>query len=51
MEVKGQTIILDAGEEVTIKAREREEPQPAPEPVPTDGRLSFEQLLYEFNGI
>lgn len=51
MEVKGQTIILEAGDEVTIKAREREEPQPAPDPVPTDGRLSFEQLLYEFNDI
>lgn len=65
MEIKGQTIILEPGEEITVKAREKEhevpvpehEPQPGDEPQEepsdgqddTEGRLSFEELLDMFN--
>ena len=54
MKIEGQTIILEAGEEVTIKAREKEvEPTPAPpsdEPK-EDGRLDLWDLLGRFNSV
>ena len=53
MEIKGNTIILDAGEEVTIKAREKEEVVPTPTP-PSDetvGRLDLFDLIGRFNNV
>lgn len=41
MEINGKSIILDAGEEITVKARESEpKPQPEPTPEPT-GKLLY----------
>ena len=55
MEIKGQTIILEPGEEVTIKARENAEPQPEPIPVPDYNPeasiLTFGELLSKFNNL
>lgn len=52
MKVEGQTITLDAGEEITIRAREKD-PDVAP-PTPsddTDGRLRLFDLLDKFNQV
>lgn len=49
MKIQGQTIILDIGEEITIKTQNVEEPT-EPEVI-TENILSFEQLLDEFNAV
>lgn len=58
MKVEGNTIILDAGEEVTIKAMEKDVPVPVPSPddsgddspkEQTVERLTTEQLISKFN--
>ena len=52
MEIKGNTIILDAGEEIVIKAREKDvEPQPEPQPQPSGKYLSFSELLAQMNAV
>ena len=53
MEINGNTIILEAGEEVTIKAREKEGVVPTPTP-PSDetvGRLDLLDLIGRFNNV
>lgn len=57
MKIEGQTIILDAGEEITIKAIGKQ-PEPSPVPQPTDlgeykysiGLLSDEHICENNNG-
>lgn len=56
MKVEGQTIILDAGEEITIKAREKDPdvapPTPSDDDEPqTDGRLDLLDLVGRFNNV
>ena len=52
MEVKGQTIILEAGEEVTIKAREKEvAPAPPSDEPKTDERYDLVDLILQFNNV
>ena len=64
MKIEGNVITLEAGEEICIKAKEKEveptpeptpqpepEPEPTPEQTPTDGRLTFGQLLEKFNEV
>lgn len=57
MKIDGNTIILDAGEEITIKAKESSpepSPEPTPEPTPsgqTTDRLSFLDLISKFNAV
>jgi hypothetical protein len=49
MEVKGNTIILDVGEEITIKARNEQTPEPSPEPSPD--RMTLADFLARFNPV
>ena len=65
MKIEGNTIILDAGEEITIKApadvRPEPDPQPAPEPKPqpdpepspgqTTERVTSLELIDRFNAV
>lgn len=51
MKLEGNTIILDIGEEITIKTEKQEEPIPTPEPQEDDEQLSFPELLEKFNTI
>lgn len=50
MKVEGNKIILDAGECVTIEAREKDV-QPTPSPEPSGGRMTLQELLDCFNPI
>lgn len=45
MKIQGQTIILEAGEEITIKAQVEEEPIEPVEPEVQEDILNFNQLL------
>lgn len=53
MKIEGNTIILDAGEEITIKTKDFS-PEPTPEPTPsgqTTDRLTFSDLISKFNDV
>jgi hypothetical protein len=47
MKIEGNTIILDIGEEITIKAEKSEDITP----TPTTGKMSFSDMLNMFNEV
>jgi len=52
MEVNGNVITLEAGEEITIKAKKKDvQPQPEPQPQPSGKYLSFSELLAQMNAV